>query len=49
MTEEQTFYDKVGGHETFVAIADKFYERLENEPLLLAMYPKKIWPELKSG
>ena len=41
MSEELTFYDKVGGHQTFVAIADKFYENLVNEPLLVAMYPKK--------
>ncbi|MEI8066906.1 MAG: globin [Actinomycetes bacterium] len=41
MSEEITFYDKVGGHETFVAIADNFYDNLVNEPLLLAMYPKK--------
>lgn len=41
MSEELSFYDKVGGHETFVAIADNFYENLVNEPLLVAMYPKK--------
>ncbi len=38
---ERTFYEKVGGHETFVAIVDGFYQQLEVEPLLLAMYPKK--------
>jgi hemoglobin len=37
---ENTFYEKVGGHETFVAIVDGFYQQLEVEPLLLAMYPK---------
>ncbi|MEI6216910.1 MAG: globin [Actinomycetes bacterium] len=38
---DRTFYEKVGGHETFVAIVDGFYQQLEVEPLLLAMYPKK--------
>lgn len=41
MSEEVSFYDKVGGHDTFVRIADSFYENLVNEPLLVAMYPKK--------
>jgi len=37
----QALYEKVGGHETFVTIVDGFYDQLANEPLLLAMYPKK--------
>ena len=38
---EPSMYERVGGHETFVKIADTFYQKIESEPLLLAMYPKR--------
>ena len=41
MTEiQETFYEKVGGHQAFVTIVDGFYDQLNNEPRLRAMYPK---------
>ena len=38
---EPTFYERVGGHKTFVKIADIFYEKIQFEPLLLSLYPKR--------
>jgi hemoglobin len=38
-TTEPTFYDAVGGHETFVKIVKTFYEGVEDDPELRALYP----------
>lgn len=38
---EQTFYDAVGGHDTFVRIVDRFYEGVATDPELLVIYPEK--------
>jgi hemoglobin len=37
---EQTFYDAVGGHDTFVRIVDRFYEGVADDPELRALYPE---------
>lgn len=37
---EQTFYDAVGGHETFRALVDDFYRGVAGDPPLRAMYPE---------
>jgi hemoglobin len=38
---EQTFYDAVGGHETFVTIVHAFYEGVADDPELRALYPEQ--------
>ena len=37
----QTFYDAVGGHETFVALVKRFYEGVAGDPPLRALYPEE--------
>ena len=37
----QTFYDAVGGHETFVALVKRFYEGVASDPPLRAIYPEE--------
>ncbi|GAA4779028.1 hypothetical protein GCM10025784_29300 [Citricoccus nitrophenolicus] len=39
--ENATFYDQVGGHETFVQLARVFYEQVAADPEFRAMYPEK--------
>lgn len=41
MSEEATFYERVGGHETFAEMVRRFYLHVENDPVLMPMYPKK--------
>jgi hemoglobin len=36
---EESFYDAVGGHDTFVRIVSKFYAEVAEDPLLRPMYP----------
>ena len=38
---QQSFYEAVGGHETFVALVDRFYEGVADDPLLRPMYPEE--------
>ncbi len=35
----ETFYESVGGHETFVALVDRFYAGVAADPVLRALYP----------
>src|SRR3954469_9062067 len=35
-----TFYDAVGGHETFTRLISAFYSRVENDPVLRPLYPE---------
>jgi hemoglobin len=37
----QTFYDAVGGHDTFVALVKRFYEGVRDDPPLRALYPEE--------
>ena len=42
MSEEGTgesFYDQIGGHETFVKLVDAFYQGVKSDPVLRPMYP----------
>jgi hemoglobin len=44
MSEQQaaeTFYDAVGGHETFRKLVARFYEGVAGDPELRAMYPEQ--------
>jgi hemoglobin len=36
-----TFYDAVGGHDTFVALVKRFYEGVADDPPLRAIYPEE--------
>jgi hemoglobin len=36
-----TFYDAVGGHETFRRLIAAFYARVENDPVLRPLYPEE--------
>ena len=38
---EGTFYDLVGGHDTFVRLVRGFYEGVAGDPVLRAMYPEE--------
>jgi hemoglobin len=38
-----TFYEAVGGHETFEAIVSGFYARVSADPVLVAVYPDHDW------
>ncbi|GAB3284815.1 globin [Sinomonas notoginsengisoli] len=37
----ESFYDLVGGHETFVKLVDIFYEGVAEDPVLRPMYPEE--------
>lgn len=37
-------YELVGGMDTFVALVDRFYERVEQDPPLRAVYPDDLEP-----
>ncbi len=37
----QTFYQAVGGHDTFVALIKRFYEGVASDPPLRAIYPEE--------
>jgi hemoglobin len=38
-----TFYDAVGGHDTFEALISGFYARVAQDPILTAIYPPEDW------
>ncbi len=38
-TDDRTVYDVVGGMDFFVALADRFYDRVRDDALLLPLYP----------
>lgn len=38
--EGDTFYEQVGGHETFVRLVHAFYEGVADDPELRALYPE---------
>ncbi|GAA2022210.1 globin [Pseudokineococcus marinus] len=36
-----TFYDAVGGHDTFVTLVDRFYDGVAGDDVLRPMYPEE--------
>lgn len=38
---EQTFYEQVGGEETFRRLVHRFYEGVAEDPLLRSLYPEE--------
>jgi len=43
-SEEQTIYELVGGDETFQALVDEFYKRVEVDENLRAIFPEDLEP-----
>ena len=44
MTEQApSFYEQVGGRETFAGIVASFYEGVKSDPVLAPMYPQEDW------
>ncbi|MCW2902190.1 MAG: globin [Streptosporangiaceae bacterium] len=41
MATDMTFYDAVGGEETFRRLVHRFYEGVAQDPLLRALYPEE--------
>ncbi len=39
--QQRTFYEQVGGHETFVRLVDAFYDGVAGDPVLREMYPEE--------
>jgi hemoglobin len=39
--EQQTFFDAVGGHATFVRLVDAFYDGVAGDPVLRPLYPEQ--------
>lgn len=39
--QTQTFYDSVGGHETFRLLVHRFYEGVADDPVLRPLYPEE--------
>ena len=42
MTQQPTFYDEVGGHETFDRLVHRFYQGVRADPELRALYPEEL-------
>ena len=40
VSQPESFFDKVGGHDTFVALVDRFYAGVANDPPLRDLYPE---------
>jgi hemoglobin len=38
---QPTFYEQVGGHETFVRLVDVFYDGVATDPVLRPLYPEE--------
>jgi hemoglobin len=38
--QPETFYDAVGGHDTFVTLVSRFYAGVRGDPELRALYPE---------
>jgi hemoglobin len=39
----RTFYDEVGGHDTFVRLVSRFYAGVRQDPVLAPLYPQDDW------
>ena len=39
--QQQSFYDQVGGHETFRTLVHEFYRGVSGDPELRALYPEE--------
>jgi hemoglobin len=41
VSQQPTFYDEVGGHDTFERLVHRFYEGVRADPELRALYPEE--------
>ncbi|MFI2485427.1 globin [Promicromonospora kroppenstedtii] len=41
VTQEPSFFDAVGGHDTFARLVDAFYDGVADDPVLRPMYPEE--------
>jgi hemoglobin len=39
----RTFFDEVGGHETFARLVHRFYQGVRQDPVLSPLYPQDDW------
>ena len=39
--QERSFYEEIGGHDTFVRLVDRFYQGVAADPALRALYPEE--------
>ncbi|MGH3497401.1 MAG: globin [Nocardioidaceae bacterium] len=39
--QQETFYDAIGGHDTFVTIVARFYQGVAGDEVLRALYPEQ--------
>jgi hemoglobin len=39
----RTFFDEVGGHDTFVRLVHHFYQGVRQDPVLAPLYPQDDW------
>ncbi len=39
--QQQSLYDAVGGHATFVTLVDRFYDGVATDPVLRPLYPEQ--------
>ena len=39
----RTFFDEVGGHDTFTRLVARFYAGVRTDPLLAPLYPQDDW------
>jgi hemoglobin len=39
----RTFFDEVGGHDTFVRLVHRFYQGVRQDPVLAPLYPQDDW------
>ncbi|SOC47847.1 hemoglobin [Blastococcus aggregatus] len=44
MIDAPSFYEAVGGQDTFVRLVDRFYDGVATDPVLRAMYPADLGP-----
>jgi hemoglobin len=44
VTDGSTFYEAVGGRDTFVRLVDRFYDGVATDPVMRGMYPAELGP-----
>ncbi len=43
-SHQTSMYERVGGRQWFVALVDRFYDRVADDPVLKPMYPEDLGP-----
>jgi hemoglobin len=39
----RTFFEEIGGHETFARLVTRFYQGVRQDPVLVPLYPQDDW------